>query len=136
MNYLVEVVKKYLNQDDAGVVEKTTFNNIFSAAGYFQSLAWYTFVSTFILGGDEDDAIRNAIDSANAAVDRYNSFRRACHEPADVVGEFELVDGKVVVYYSGSGTMYFFVPDRNSVILMYRIKTSRTRSEDDRWVRA
>ncbi len=67
MNYLVEVVKKYLNQDDAGVVEKTTFNNIFSAAGYFQSLAWYTFVSTFILGGDEDDAIRNAIDSANAA---------------------------------------------------------------------
>jgi hypothetical protein len=133
MKGLKEVVEKYLPKEGDSVVEKTTFNSLFSAASWFSSLAWYQFVSTYVLG-DDPKAVTDAISTANEAVDIFNSYKRHMGYVADVSGQFELLPEGIVVYYSGSGTMYFFIPDRDSVITMYRIKTESTRSEDDRWV--
>lgn len=130
----LDVVKKHLPKEGEAVVERTTFNSLFSAASWFSSLAWYQFVSSYVLG-DDPGAVADAISTANEAVDIFNSYKRHMKYVADVSGQFQLVEDDVVLYWSGSGTMYFFVPDRDSVITMYRIKTDRTRSCDDRWVR-
>lgn len=134
MKELLNVVNRNLSKVEGGVVERATFNSLFDAAAWFQSLCFFQFISAYVLG-DDPGAVAEAIDSANEAVDIFNSYKRHVGHVADVAGQFELLEDGVVVYYSGSGTMYFFVPDRDSIITMYRIKTDRTRSEDDRWVR-
>ncbi len=132
---IIEIAKSKMCAYEDASLEATIFNNLFAAGACFQSLAWYSFVSAYVTADTEDEieSIQSAIEAANEAVDIFNSYKRHMHYTADVAGQFELLPEGILIYYSGSGTPYFFIPDRDSVIEMIRIKNKNSRSSDMIW---
>jgi hypothetical protein len=131
---IVELAKRKMGDYENASLEAIIFNNIFEAGAWFQSLAWYTFVSVYAVNdGHELASIRKAVLAANEAVDKFNEYKKSMGYVADVAGQFDVTHKGIVIYYSGSGTPYFFVPDRDSVTEMVRIKNVNSRSSNIIW---